>query len=129
TSAPANAEEPVVAHASAERTQAARPASASATSTVSTDRFDTPIPGSSAPAEQISTGESPENRSEDKPTEIASLPDREESASESGRIQEDTPEELYEHVQRELIRVGCMRGEADGIWGPLSSDALKRFTD
>lgn len=30
-------------------------------------------------------------------------------------------------VQRQLRRVGCYRGAIDGVWGPLSQQAARRF--
>ncbi|MCV0396085.1 MAG: caspase family protein [Rhizobiaceae bacterium] len=35
--------------------------------------------------------------------------------------------ELARGLQRELVRVGCMRGSVDGIWGPLSRSSLERY--
>lgn len=38
-----------------------------------------------------------------------------------------SPRQIAEEMQRELLRVGCYQGSVDGSWGPSSRRAVERF--
>ena len=62
--------------------------------------------------------------------ELASLPPPDASATpdqQSTVAEETLKRELVRAVQRELNRLGCKAGAADGQWGKNSSAALKRY--
>ncbi|TPK60662.1 hypothetical protein FJ930_28370 [Mesorhizobium sp. B2-4-15] len=62
-----------------------------------------------------------------KGTEVASLEHRDPLVQSSAPTTD--PSELVRATQRELSRIGCLKGQADGEWGAGSREALQDYAD
>jgi uncharacterized caspase-like protein len=58
---------------------------------------------------------------------VAALPDASTTPSAAPAAPGPSRDDFAGDIQRELIRLGCASGEADGKWGRASRDAVRRF--
>jgi hypothetical protein len=88
-----------------------------------------PSASSATEAPRASTATEPPDSSA-KESKVASLPPASEAAPEPTPAPDNSAAqaELTRDLQRELVRVGCSAGRADGVWGARSQDALREFS-
>lgn len=92
-----------------------------------------PMPAPSAPAPAVpdaaaQTPQPPAAPATGEPVEQAALAPATGEAAAADPAAPVDPAALPLLVQAELIRIGCLSGTADGIWGPQSRSALREWT-
>lgn len=66
-------------------------------------------------------------KSEQKPTELASLPSAADAAKPASQDAKPTSQDIARALQTQLRRVGCFTGNIDGDWKAPSQRAMERF--
>ena len=65
----------------------------------------------------------------DEPPELVTVVRRSQVARANIALPSTSQPLLAQHLQRELVRVGCYEGEVNGAWTPATRRAMKAFTD